>query len=68
MIAQDPHSYRDPAQPAIRDIEFDFHFDFDNRTTHGHARYALDRPGGGPLFLDTHAIKIQRVQAGEASV
>ncbi|MCJ7511906.1 MAG: M1 family metallopeptidase, partial [Anaerolineales bacterium] len=47
---------------------FDFHFDFDNRTTHGHARYALDRPGGGPLFLDTHAIKIQRVQAGEASV
>ena len=68
MIPQDPHSYRDPAQPAIRHIEFDFYFDFQARTTRGRARYALDRPGAGPLFLDTHAIKIQRVQAGEASV
>ncbi len=68
MTASDPHSYRDPAQPSIRHIEFDFTFDFRNRTTHGRARYSLDRPSDGRLFLDTHAIQIRRAQTGETPV
>ena len=68
MIGADPHSYRDPAQPAIRHIEFDFQFDFRSRTTVGRAHYTLDRPGSGSLFLDTHAVEVKRVQSGAASV
>ncbi len=68
MIASDPHSYADPSRPAIRHIEFDFSFDFDRRLTAGRACYALDRPSDGILFLDTHAIDIQSVEADGGAV
>jgi leukotriene-A4 hydrolase len=65
MINRDPHSFADFRQGLIKHINFEIEVDFETRTLNILAKYQLDRPITGSLFLDTRDIKIERIHQAE---
>jgi leukotriene-A4 hydrolase len=62
MATLDPHSHADLTQGQIRELELDLKVDFANKTLGGEAVLQLaQESAGGPLDLDTRALRIESV-------
>ena len=61
----DPHSYGNPEQIEIRQIELDVEVDFDERRLNGIVILDITRqpgaPADAPLVVDTHGLSIEKV-------
>jgi aminopeptidase N len=68
MPVADPHSFCDPDQGTIARIDFQLEPDFSQRVLRVRARYDLDRPVRGSLFLDSKDLGITHVDAGGSPV
>ncbi|MBM3803481.1 MAG: M1 family metallopeptidase [Acidimicrobiia bacterium] len=67
---KDPHSYSNPEQIKVRHLDLDLRVSFESKTLEGRATLVLDRAPGSdtaPLVLDTHDLKIARVESAEGS-
>ena len=64
MAAIDPHSYSDLSQGKIKHIEFQIGVDFQGRALQVRAKYRMDRPVSGSLFLDSRGVEIKQISSG----
>jgi len=68
MTFSDPHSYVDISQGKIKHIKFNIYVDFGKQVLNLKARYRMDRPVNGSLFLDTRDIDPYRIYTDEAEI
>src|SRR5262245_24702688 len=61
----DPHSYFDTDQPRARHMDLTWHVDFKRRRLEGQVVLELERPGSGPLDLDSKGLDIHSAQTGD---
>jgi aminopeptidase N len=61
MPTQDPHSYADFVQGALKHISFEIQVDFRSRALDIVATYTLERAAHGPLYLDSRELDIRRI-------
>ena len=67
---KDVHSYSNPEQIKVRHLDLDLEVSFEKETLEGSATLTLEPPTESrkePLMLDTHGLKITRVEAEQAS-
>ncbi len=62
MARLDPHSYADDTQVATTSLALIARVDFAHEVLHGEATLAFERPGAGPLDLDTRDLAIDTVE------
>ena len=62
MARRDPHSYADDTQVATTSLALVARVDFAHEVLHGEATLAFERPGAGPLDLDTRDLAIDAVE------
>ena len=63
MDFKDPASYTDLSQGKIQHIDFHINVDFSTRTFDIEARYQLQEPVNGSLFLDSFRIDLKEANA-----
>jgi aminopeptidase N len=68
MTFSDPHSYVDISQGKIEYINFNIQVDFDKQVLNLKARYRMDRPVNGSLFLDTRDIDLHKIFTDEGDI
>jgi len=62
MARRDPHSYNDDTQVATTSLSLVARIDFAHEVLHGEATLVFERPGAGPLDLDTRDLAIDAVE------
>src|SRR5512140_3197716 len=62
MARRDPHSYNDDTQVATTSLSLVARIDFAHEVLHGEATLVFERPGAGPLDLDTRELAIDAVE------
>ncbi len=68
MEFKDPASYTDLSQGKIKHIDFHIHVDFSTRTFDIEARYQLQGPVHGSLFLDSFKIDLQEARTRDRNL
>jgi len=68
MTFSDPHSHVDITQGKIKHIQFIILVDFGKQVMNIKARYTMDRPVNGSLFLDTRDIEIHQIYTDENEI
>jgi leukotriene-A4 hydrolase len=63
MARRDPHSYADDAQPATTALALIARVDFAQQVLHAEATLTFERPGSGPIDLDTRDLTIDAVES-----
>jgi leukotriene-A4 hydrolase len=63
MARRDPHSYADDTQVATASLALVARVDFAHEVLHSDATLTFERPGAGPLDLDTRDLAIEAVEA-----
>jgi len=62
-VAEDLHSYSNPAEVEVRHLAIDLTADFDNKELSGWATLEFSRlRGSRPMILDTRALRIEKVE------
>ncbi len=65
MEFKDPASYTDLSQGRIEHIDFQIKVDFSTRTFDIEAKYRLQKPAHGSLFLDSYKIDLSEANAND---
>jgi leukotriene-A4 hydrolase len=68
MEFKDPASYTDLSQGKIKHIDFHIHVDFSTRTFDVEARYQLQEPVHGSLFLDSFKIDLKEARTRDRNL
>ena len=68
MEFKDPASYTDLSQGKIKHIDFHIHVDFSTRTFEIEARYQLQEPVHGSLFLDSFKIDLKEARTRDRNL